>query len=132
LVTFSHGVKIPILELLVSALLKRVFCSRKAIMVVTIGRRHHGVLVVIEGAADRTEQTALVQVLSEPFEGLSLGGHRERAGAPSMATRGGVVEITRILRGFFWVRLWSRQEILEKLFAHDVQLPEETAAEQES
>lgn len=49
-----------------------------------------------------------------------------------MTTGGGVVEITRILRGFFWVRFWSRQELLEKLFAHDVQLPEETAAEQES
>ena len=36
LVTFRHGVKIPILELLVSSLLKPVLCRMKAIIVVTM------------------------------------------------------------------------------------------------
>jgi restriction system protein len=30
-----------------------------------------------------------------------------------------------LARDFFRVRLWSRKELLEMLFAHDAQLPEE-------
>ena len=40
------------------------------------GRGHHGVLVVVEGAADRAQQAGLVQVVAQALVGGCRSGHR--------------------------------------------------------
>ena len=41
------------------------------------GRWHHRVLVVVEGAADRTQQPGLVQMAAQAFKGRTRGGHED-------------------------------------------------------